>query len=78
MTERLNMELSTINENITRIHEESEMKIRKLKKHMKSMKMDGDSDRNAVVAAGNSLPINKEDSESINHPSSLAIMPPLD
>jgi hypothetical protein len=51
------MELSTINENITRIQEESDIKIRKLKKHMKSIKTDVDSDRNVVVVASNSLPV---------------------
>jgi gas vesicle protein len=42
MTERLNRELSTINESIMRLQEDSDTKIRQLKKHMKPMKLEPD------------------------------------
>lgn len=67
MSERLTRELTTINDNITRIQEESDVKIQSLRKRMQSMKLDGESDR---ITQPVKL---KEDSES-----QLNMMPPLD
>jgi uncharacterized protein YlxW (UPF0749 family) len=76
MTERLTRELSSINESINRIQQESNNEIKNLKKHMKSMRMEGDTDRAAAAAtlavsgAAGTGPLKTEEAESI--------MPPLD
>ena len=46
---------------------------------MKTMKIDGDSERNAVTTVGGVSHANKQDdTESVNHPSSMTLMPPLE